>query len=119
MKKPSTEDLVCDLTYIDPEYKNGIELKPIEERYKCEISFSTEKHNELQYTHFFEVDFGLDEKFFVEIESGINNGTQVNHEEWGVNSSSDTKIIEVLKDIILDMSFYEDGSFLHKKRKPF
>lgn len=94
-------------------YKN--EVKILEEKYKSSISFDIEKHNALQYTYFYEVDFTLDEKFFVEIESGINNGTRLNSAQWGIDSKETTKIVEVLKDIVLDMNFYEDGSLLHRK----
>ena len=113
MAKFDTNNFVDELCEIDPNYKN--EVKALEEKYKCSISCDIEKHNALQYTYFYEVDFGLDEEFFVEIESGINNGTQLNHEEWGVDSKSTTKTVEVLKDIVLDMDCYEQGSFMAKK----
>jgi hypothetical protein len=61
------------------------------------------------------VDFKCEENFFVEIESGINNGTQLNSEEWGVDTKETTKMIDVLKDFVLDMDFYEKGSFMAKK----
>lgn len=113
MEKINTNNLVDELCEIDPNYKS--EVKAIEEKYKCSISCAIEKHNALQYTYFYEVDFGLDESFYVEIESGINNGTQLNHEEWGIDSKETTKTVEVLKDIVLDMYYYEHGSFMAKK----
>ena len=82
MEKINTNDFVDELCGIDPNCK--IEIKTLEEKYKCEISCCIEKHNVLQYTYFYEVDFGREENFFIEIESGINNGTQLNHEEWGI-----------------------------------
>lgn len=113
MAKIDTNNFVDELCEIDPNYKN--EVKILEEKYKCSISCDIEKHNSLQHTYFYEVDFGLDDNFFVEIESGINNGTQLNNEEWGIDSKETTKTVEVLKDIVLDMDYYEQGSFMAKK----
>lgn len=113
MKEINTEDFLIELIEIDPNYQNEIQF--LEEKYNCEISCDIEKHNDLQYTYFYDVDFGCIEKFFVEIESGINNGTQLNSEEWGVSTKETTKTINVLKDFILDMDFYEKGSFTAKK----
>lgn len=113
MEKIDTNNFVDELCEIDPNYES--EIKALEEKYKCEISCDIEKHNVLQYTYFYEVDFGCEENFFVEIESGINNGTQLNSEEWGIDTKETTKTIEVLKDFVLDMNFYEEGSFLAKK----
>ena len=113
MGKINTNDFVDELCGIDPNYKS--EIKTLEEKYECQISCDIEKHNVLQYTYFYEVDFGCEENFFIEIESGINNGTQLNSEEWGVDTKETTKTIEVLKDFVLDMNFYEEGSFLAKK----
>ena len=113
MEKINTNDFVDELCGIDPNCKS--EIKTLEEKYKCEISCDIEKHNVLQYTYFYEVDFGCEENFFIEIESGINNGTQLNSEEWDVDTKEKTKTIEVLKDFVLDMNFYEEGSFLAKK----
>jgi len=113
MAKIETNNFVDELCEINPNYES--EVKVLEEKYNCSISCDIEKHNSLQYTYFYEVDFGLEDNFYVEIESGINNGTQLNHEEWGVDSKETTKTVEVLKDIVLDMDFYEQGSFLAKK----
>lgn len=113
MEKIDTNNFVDELCGIDPRYKN--EVKAIEHQFNCSITCDIEKHNSLQYSYFYKVDFGLGENFFVEIESGINNGTQVNAEEWGVSSKETTKIVNVLKDIVLDMDYYEQGSFMAKK----
>jgi len=113
MKKIDTNNFVDELCGIEPTYE--IELKKLEEHYKCKISFDIEKHNALQYTYYYEVDFGYKENFFIEIESGISNGTQINREEWGYSSKPTSRTVQVLKDIVLDMNFYEKGSFLSKK----
>lgn len=113
MNKLNTNGFVEDLCSVDPIYQSDI--KALEEKYNCEISCDIEKHNALQYTYFYEVDFKCKENFFVEIESGINNGTQINSEEWGVDTKEVTKTINILKDFVLDMDFYEKGSFMAKK----
>ncbi len=113
MEKINTEIFVVELSEIDPSYQS--EIKTLEEKYNCEISCDIEKHNALQYTYFYDVDFGLKENFFVEIESGRNNGTQLNSEEWGIDTKETTKTIEVLKDFVLDMNFYKKESFFAKK----
>lgn len=109
------DELLDELFYLDPTYKN--ELDQLSEKYNCTISCDIEKHNTLQYTYYYEIDFGLKENFFVEIESGINNGTQLNQKEWGVTTKSNQKTIEVLKDIVLDMEFYDKESLLYQKSK--
>ncbi len=111
--KINTEDLVNELCEIDPNYQK--EIRILEDKYKCEVSVDIEKHNVLQYTYYYEVDFGLKENFFVEIESGINNGTQLNSEEWGFNTKPTSRIERVLKDVILNSEFYEKGSFIERK----
>lgn len=99
------DDFLYDLSFVDPKYKNEIEA--IQEKYNCFISCDTEKHNALQLTYFFEVNFDKDEMFYVEIESGINNGTKINNAEWGYSTKSYTKTARVLKDIILDKDYPE------------
>ena len=111
-----TADLVDRLCEIDPmSIKYSEDVQEIEKQYGCAISCDTEKHNALQYTHYYEVDFGEQGKFYVEIENGINNGTQVNNEDWDVDTKSDTKTVEVLKDIVLDENFYSKNPDLRRK----
>lgn len=98
------DDFLDDLIYIDPQYKPDI--ANIESKYKCFVECSTEKINSLQFTHYFEIDFGLEENFFVEMESGINNGTQINSAEWGISTLPDYRTVEVIADIVLDDSYY-------------
>jgi len=109
----NTDNFLEELCEIDPNYES--EIKALEEKYNCVIDCSIEKHNVLQYTYFYDVDFNKDENFFVEIESGINNGTQMNSAEWGSNTKEETKTVEVLKDIKLDENFYKSGSILKRK----
>lgn len=109
----NTDIFLEELCEIDPNCES--EIKTLEEKYECTIDCDIEKHNALQYTYFYDVDFNRDENFFVEIESGINNGTQLNSAEWGSSTKEDTKIVNVLKDIKLDNSYYESGSNLKRK----
>jgi len=104
---------VDELQEIDPCLNDDIEV--LEKKYKCEISCSIEKHNVLQYTYYYEIDFGLEENLFIEIESGINNGTQINSEQWGYDTKTNTKVVSVLTDIVLDMDFYKEGYLTTRK----
>lgn len=115
MKKEdfNTDDLVEFLFEADPNYIE--EIKNIEHRFNCNISFDIEKHHALQFTYYYEIDYGLKEMFFVEIESGINNGTQINNEAWDYNTKPESRTIKVLKDVVLDPYFYPKGSFIERK----
>lgn len=116
MKQIDIEGLINRLCYIDPQH-DGEDINNIEKDFVCRIKVEIEKHNPLQFTYFYEVDFGKEEMFYIEIENGINNGTQVNSAEWGYNTFNKTKIIEVLKDFELDMRYYKKGSFEERKAK--
>jgi len=105
------ESIVEALSYVS----DKSELSSIEKEFDCTISMDTEKHNALQYTYYFDVDFGLDKNLVVEIESGINNGTVVNSVEWGDYVRDYSTTANVLKDIILDDYFYKEGSLLKMK----
>ena len=110
----NTEKLVEALFEICPTDKYcGIEQ--IEKDFNCKISVDVEKVHTLQHTYYYEIDFGLKENFFVEIASGIDTGGEIISEEWDYNTKPTSKTAQVLKDIVLDMSFYEKGSFLAKK----
>jgi len=105
-------DELCEaLSYVSEKS----ELASIEKDFKCKISCDIEKHNSLQYTYYYDVDCGLDENLIIEIESGINNGTQINKCEWGNYTTDYTTTAKVLKDIILDKYYYQDGSLLKMK----
>lgn len=107
MEDLNIEKLIEDLCFVNPKYDKS-DIERIEKEFNCEISCSTEKHNELQYTYFYDIDFGKEENFYIEIESGINNGTRVNSAEWGTNTLSNTKTIEVLKDVIFNEEKFDD-----------
>lgn len=113
MKEIKTEEFVEVLCEVDPNHE--AEIKALEEKYNCSISCDIEKHSALQFTYFYNIDFDKEELFYVEIESGINNGTQVNSAEWGTDTKSNTKTVQILEDIILDSSCYVEGSLLKKK----
>jgi len=113
MKKEEIEidDFADELSYISCKS----ELSSIEEKWNCKISMDKEKHNVLQYTYYYEADFGFDENLVIEIESGINNGTVIHSAEWGSYVRDYGTIANVLIDIVLDNNFYKEGSFLKKK----
>ena len=114
------EKFVSDLMHAEPIFEIGI--KELEEEYSCKINCVVEKENQLQFTYFYTIDFGFEECLHLEIESGISNGTMLNFEEWNTSTSVDfpsTKEREVLKDIILDESYYEKGSFAEKKAQAY
>jgi hypothetical protein len=95
-------------------------IKDLELEYKCLITCTTEKHNSLQYTYFWEIDFGLDENLFIEIESGINNGTQINDCNWYRSSPYDiTKNIEVLDTIKFSEELFDAWYAGSKENKNF
>lgn len=96
------DDIINDLCewnhHDDKEQKH---LRDLEKRHDVEyISVTVEKHNQLQYTYYFELDFGTVDIYNVEIENGINNGTQVNHQGWGSSTKPESYDVEILKDVI-------------------
>lgn len=95
-----------DLAYIDP--NNNSEIRKLEEKYSpCEIYVDIEKHHQLQYTYYYDIDFYQEEHFFVVIENGINNGTELISAKWGFDSTPNSRTIEVLDDIIFDEEGFE------------
>lgn len=95
--------------------KDNKQIRRIEEELGIEyIDVSVEKHNQLQFTYYFDCDYGLNQNFFIEIENGINNGTQINRADWGSETKPESRTVEVLKDVILDNSEYPD---LKERRK--
>ena len=89
------------LLYVDAEDSN--EINKIEKEYNCSIVVYIEKHNVLQFTYYYEITIpDYKEKYFVEIEDGINRGTLIVSEGFDCNTREKTKIISVLKDIIFD-----------------
>lgn len=100
------DELVDKICMIDPnsDYDKKI-IRSLEEEYGCKISVDIRKHNPLQYTYYYEIIFG-DDTLYLEIESGINNGTQLNSWEWNCSSKPETETVEILKDIVLDLDEY-------------
>lgn len=96
MNTINTESLIEDLIDFDP---MNDKTDAIDQKYACTLSFEVEKHNTLQYTYFYEVVF-VEGIYNVEIECGINNGTQVNHQAWNDSTKKSTREVEVVKDVI-------------------
>jgi hypothetical protein len=94
----------------------GEDWSAVNKKFHCYVDESKEKHNELQYTHYFTITSELMEgEMHIEMENGINNGTVINDISFENNFKPTSRTVEVLKDIILDGSFYEKGSFLEIK----
>jgi hypothetical protein len=95
---------------------NNARWDKINKKFHCYVDESKEKHNALQYTHYFTVTSELMEgEMHIVMENGINNGTVINDVSFEGSFKPTSRTVEVLKDIILDSSFYEKGSFLEKK----
>ena len=106
------ESLLDKLVYEEPQLNDFSELQ---KEFDCEISVDIEKHNQLQYTYYYEIIFNnKDTSLFIEIENGINNGTKINNVEWGISNKPDYRTVEVLKDIILDKSYYNTRKEINK-----
>lgn len=74
------DDIVNDLAECGAEKQ---EIQAIERKYGVSIAVDKEKHHALQYTYYYTVGFeGETEPFCVEIEDGINNGTEVVNQGW-------------------------------------
>ncbi|MEG1198029.1 MAG: hypothetical protein RSD53_01450 [Algoriella sp.] len=112
LTEEQVESLLDKLVYEEPQLNDFSELQ---KEFDCEISVDIEKHNQLQYTYYYEITFNnKDTPLFVEIENGINNGTQINNVEWGISNKPNYRIVEVLKDIILDKSYYNTRKEINK-----
>lgn len=94
----------------------GSNWKYINEKFHCYIDESIEKHNELQYTHYFTVTSDLMEgEMHIVMENGIDNGTVINDVRFDSSFVPKSRTIEVLKDIILDEQFYKNNNNLRLK----
>lgn len=111
------DELVAALSEIDP--RSNIEVKQFEALYECELSCTTEKINSLQFTYYYEVYFKDDSTLFVEIESGINNGTVVNHADWEYGTFTPTKTIETLTDVVFDEAAFNNWHAVNGGNKGF
>ena len=114
MEKDDVNAFVDDLCGIDLDCRTDIER--MEEDYDCYITFCKEKVHALQYTYFLEIQFSNESRvLFIEIESGINNGTLVRSVKWDASTKNEKIKVNVLKDIRLDPRFYEGNSLVKKK----
>jgi hypothetical protein len=109
------EELVsCRLSEIDPDYIEELEL--VESEFGCKIKVDTAKHDVLNYTHYYECDFGHRGVLYVEIESGINNGTVILSSGFGVNTKPKSKTVDVLVDVVIDATMYDNPGVLKKAK---
>lgn len=102
---------------IDEIFEEGCyDLSRIEKKYHCNIYTSKEKHNALQFTLYHTITSDLiNAELNLEIEDGINNGTQLNNYSFENTLEPEKRTIEIIKDIVLDKRKYEEGSLLKRK----
>ena len=124
MEKISDEiiDLLVDhLTEVNMEDTcSDDQIEHLQSDFNCTIVSYTEKHNSLQYTFYFEVKFNqLTEEscLYVEIESGINNGTIIQNVSWEDDSRPKSRYIEVITDIEIDKTYYKTPAQLAKAKE--
>ena len=92
------------------------DLSKIEKKYHCSIYTSKEKHNALQFTLYHTITSDLIKgELNLEIEDGINNGTQLNDYSFENALEPEKRTVQVVKDVILDEREYEEGSFFKRK----
>ena len=95
------DDVIVDI--IETHHDDTKVLERLQKKYNCTINIDVEKIHELQETIYYDIEFeGVEEHLYLEVENGINNGTRLDDSSWGDNLKSDTKEVEVLKDIIFD-----------------
>lgn len=100
------ENLIIELSECDENVNH------IEKKYHCGICVSVEKHNQLQLTYYYEITSNLiNANLYLEIESGINNGTQFNSYSFSSSVMPKSRTIEVLKDIVLNKEAYIGSTY--------
>lgn len=103
METPNIDDLLEELSYYNhSDDEDRKYLRKIENDFNIEyIDLKVEKHNQLQYTYYYDIDFGEELPILsVEIENGINNGTRINHVDWESSTLPESRTVEILKDVI-------------------
>ena len=97
------EDILC---------ANYNTLEQLENKYHCKIGFSKEKHHTLQYTEYYSISSPLvNTELHIEVENGINNGTQLIGYSFVASCIPTHRIAEVLVGIELDEPRYEFSRF--------
>lgn len=90
-------------------YGLGNDISDIENEYHCKITVFEEKHNQLQYTFYVSItSYLVKGELHLEIEDGINSGTELNSYSFNLPIEPDQKYSTVLKDVILDESYYKN-----------
>lgn len=99
--------------------EEGFEGVPdIEKKYHCKIYTRNQKHNELQFTFYYQITSDLIKgELYLEVEDGIDNGTQLNEYSFTKRLDNKKYSFQVIKDVVLDESKYVKGSFFHRKSK--
>lgn len=91
------------------------DLSKVEKKFHCSIDRSIDKIHQLQSIFYYTITSPwINGELNLEVESGINNGTQMNSYSFEGDVKPDTKTVEVLKDVVLDVERYK--SFEAKER---
>lgn len=107
------DSLIDELFEISPDEEKNINR--IESKFHVKISGTSEKFSSLQYTYHYEITSNLiDQALFLEIESGINNGTMLLSYSFESSSAPSSRTVEVLKDVVLDERWYLTSFHLRK-----
>jgi hypothetical protein len=101
--------------------EEGDSYSGIEKKFHCEIDCNKEKHNQLQYTYYFTITSPLMKgTMYIEMENGINNGSQINDISFENDLMPKSRTIEVIKDVVLDEKrVVENGFSLIKAKAVF
>jgi len=84
------------------------DLKKVEKKYHCSIDRSIDKVHQLQSNFYYTITSPwINAELNLEVESGINNGTQMNSYSFEGDVRPETKTVEVLKDVILNVEKYK------------
>lgn len=115
-RKSEKESSYIENLLIEIIENGGYSCKTIADKFHCDISFSNEKHNALQYTQYYTITSKLIKgELNLEIENGISNGTQLISYSFEYDLIPSSRTVEVLKDIVLDEEKYKGSKFSFKK----
>ena len=91
------------------------DLPSVEKKFHCQIEMNSEKHNELQFDHYYTITSKLIKaKLYLQIESGIDRGTILVDYSFDNPCKPEKKIYKTLKDVVLNTTMYPK---LNQRRK--
>lgn len=91
------------------------EILRMQKKYHCDIYMSKEKHNALQYTYYFEITSELIKgELYLEIESGISNGTLLVNYSFITDLKPTSRTVDVLKGVVFSEKGFENWISVYK-----